>query len=105
VLFGDFLKFCKSILGVKQSTCTAAFYSELCRYPLLIKRYVQIVSYWLKIIDSDNIILKTAMYASFELHEDNNQYLASKVHGILNEYGSSDSYVAPVRWRLVGKRG
>jgi hypothetical protein len=30
------------------------------------------------------------MYASSELHEDNNQCWASKVHRILNEYGFSD---------------
>ena len=55
------LKFCKSILGVKLNTCNAAVYSELGRYPLFIKRYEQIIKYWLKIIHSDNIILKTVI--------------------------------------------
>ena len=52
------LKFCKSILYVKQSTSTMAIYGELCRYPLFINRYVRIVKYWLKIVNSENIIVK-----------------------------------------------
>jgi len=28
------LKFCKTLLNVKQSTCTMSIYGELCRYPL-----------------------------------------------------------------------
>jgi hypothetical protein len=59
---------------------------------------VQFITYWLKIINSDNIILKTAMHASFELHENNNQCWASKVHGILNEYGFSDVWNNPFQY-------
>ena len=57
------LKFCKSGLGVKQTTCTVTIYCELGRYPLYVQRYDQIIKYWLKIIRSSNIVLSSA-YAS-----------------------------------------
>ena len=53
------LMFCKSVLGVKTSTCNAAIYGELGRLPLYINRYVSIIKYWLKLISTDNIMLKT----------------------------------------------
>ena len=53
------LKYCKWILGVKSRTGNAAVYGELGRYPLYISRYVQIIKYWLKLLDTDNIILQT----------------------------------------------
>jgi hypothetical protein len=92
------LKFCKSILGVKQSTCTAAVYSEIGRYPLFIKRYEQIIKYWLNVIQSDNIILKTIICASIQLHEKGIQSWASKVHRLLNEYGFSDVWNNPFQY-------
>ena len=53
------LKFCKLVLGVKQSTCTAAVYGELGRYPLYINRHVMLVKYWFKLLNSGNILLST----------------------------------------------
>ena len=46
------------------NTCNAAVYNKLIRYPLFIKRYDQIIKYWLKIIHSDNIILKKSYVCS-----------------------------------------
>jgi hypothetical protein len=37
------LKFCKTILGVRNSTSNVAAYGELGRYPLYTNRYVRIV--------------------------------------------------------------
>ena len=51
------LKFCKSLLKVKNTACTMSVYGELSRYPLFINRYVRIAKYWCKIIDSNNIIV------------------------------------------------
>ena len=34
-------------------------YGELGRYPLYVRRYISIVKYWFKIVQTDNIILKT----------------------------------------------
>ena len=53
------LRFCKSVLGVRQSTCNAAVYGELGRYPLYINRYVRIVKYFFNLIRNENIILST----------------------------------------------
>ena len=60
------LKFCKRLLRVRAYTCTAAVYGELGRYPLYIQRYVKIIQYWFKIIDSDNIILRTIYNAALD---------------------------------------
>ena len=92
------LKFCKSILGVKQSTCNAAVYSELGRYPLFITRYVQIIKYWLKILNSNNIILKTVLNASIKLHEHNIPSWASKVHTLLDDYGFTEVWNNPSQY-------
>jgi len=58
------LKLCKRLLRVTVNTCTAAVYGELGRYPLYIQRYVKLIQYWFKIMDSDNIILRTIYNAA-----------------------------------------
>ena len=50
------LKFCKRLLNVRQTSCNNAIYGELGRFPLYVMRYVKIVNYWLKIVNSDHII-------------------------------------------------
>ena len=44
------LQFCKSLLGVKQSTQNTFIYGELGRKPYLILSYFNIIKYWLKVI-------------------------------------------------------
>ena len=51
------LKFCKRILNVNVRTSNAAVYGELARYPLFIDRYVKIIKYWFRLLETDNIIL------------------------------------------------
>ena len=51
------LKFCKKILMCKMNTPTTAVYGELGRYPLYISRYVRILEYWFRLIQTDNIIM------------------------------------------------
>ena len=51
--------FCKRLLGVKSTTSSVAVYGELGRYPLYIFRHTRIIKYWLRIIDSENVIIKT----------------------------------------------
>ena len=53
------LKFWKRILQVKSSTSSMAVYGELGRYPLYTSRYMKIIKYWYKLLDTKNIILKT----------------------------------------------
>ena len=40
------LKFGKTFLNSKQSTCTMSIYGELCRYPIYMSRHTAIVKYW-----------------------------------------------------------
>ena len=45
------LKFCKRILGVHPKSTNVAVYAELGRLPLIVTISVQIVKYWLNIMD------------------------------------------------------
>ena len=55
------MKFCKSVLGVKQTTSTTAIYGELGRFPFNINRLTAIVKYWLKLTKTEHIILQTLL--------------------------------------------
>ena len=44
------LKFCKQLLGVKQTTQNDFVYGELGRYPLIVHRQYKIIKFWLKIL-------------------------------------------------------
>ena len=48
------LQFCKKILGVKQTTQNDFLYGELGRIDFQSKRYINIIKYWLKVVQSDN---------------------------------------------------
>ena len=48
----------KSILCVKSSTSNMAVYGELDRFPLYISRYVRVIKYWIKLMKSDNVLIK-----------------------------------------------
>ena len=54
-------KFCKHILGVKKSTCNNFVYHEIGRLPLHITRKLRIIKYWMKLKNSENIIIKTCL--------------------------------------------
>ena len=81
------LKFCKSILGVKQTTCNVAVYGELGRYPLYINRYVIIIKYWLNLIHSDNILLKYVYRTAVSDCENGKKNWIFNIKQILHEYG------------------
>ena len=46
------LQFCKDILGVRSQTQNNFIYGELGRYPLKIICLVNVIRYWLKIVES-----------------------------------------------------
>ena len=48
------LQFCKRILGVKQTTQNDFIYGELGRIDFQSQRYINIIKYWLKVVQSDN---------------------------------------------------
>ena len=58
------LKFLKRVLGVKLSTSNAWVNGELRRYPLYISRYMRIIRYWLKLLYSPKLILRTVYEVS-----------------------------------------
>ena len=49
---------CKRLVKVRSNTFNAAVYGELGRYPLYIYRYKRIIQYWLKVVNTDTILLK-----------------------------------------------
>ena len=55
-------RFCRSLLGVKKSTNLSALYSELGRKPFLDFRKIRLLKYWVKILNTDNILLKNVYY-------------------------------------------
>ena len=59
ILENKYIKLCKQIIGIRQKSCNAAVCGKLGRYPLYINRYIRIVKYWLRITNTDNIILRT----------------------------------------------
>ena len=48
------LKFCKQLLGVKQTTQNDFVYGELDRYPLIVHRQYRIIKFWLKNVKGEN---------------------------------------------------
>ena len=51
-------RFGRSLLGVKKQTNLSALYSELGRKPLLVFRKIRFLKYWVKILHTDNNLLK-----------------------------------------------
>ena len=56
------LQFCKTLLGVKQSTQNSFIYGELGRIPYQIQRYFSIIKYWFKVINKDENKYVNAIY-------------------------------------------
>ena len=50
--------FCKNMLGVKRSTPNSVIYCELGRLPFICIRKIRILKYWLKLLKTNNCILK-----------------------------------------------
>lgn len=87
------LKFCKSILHVKQSTSTMAIYGELGRYPLFINRHVRIIKYWAKIVSSDNIIIQCIYKFLLKQLDTNTKTWLSNVKHLIDTAGFSDVWL------------
>jgi len=81
------MKFCISVLGVKQTTSTTAIYGELGRFPLYINTLTAIVKYWLKITKAENIILQTLFKSMIEYDENGMKHWVTNIKQMLNEYG------------------
>ena len=56
------LQFCKTLLGVNQSTQNSYIYGKLGRIPYQIQRYFSIIKYWFKVINKDENKYVNAIY-------------------------------------------
>ena len=60
------LAYLKRCLYVKKSTPNMMIYSELGRMPLIFKRKMKLIKYWLKLVNTENCILKELYKDNFE---------------------------------------
>ena len=88
------LKFCKRILKVKLNTCNSSVYGELGWHPLYIHIFLRIIKFWLKLVNTDNIILKTVYNQAFIDSMNGQANWISNVLKILNDYGFSYIFVS-----------
>ena len=84
------LKFCKSLLQVKSSTSSMAVYGELGRYTLYVSRYMKIIKYWCKLLDTKNIILKTIYAQALQDCIKGKRNWVYNVKKIFDDYGMSE---------------
>ena len=90
------LNFLKRILKVRKSTTNYMVYFELGRFPLYIDRYCRMLKYWLKILESDNCILKNCydvLYESSLKKQNDNMNWTCKIKDILFRYGFQDVWL------------
>ena len=84
-------RFCRSLLGVKKSTNLSALYSELGRKPLLAFRKLRIIRYWIKTINTDNVLLRNIYKMLYNDAANSNTYngtnWAYQVKTLLYELG------------------
>ena len=72
-------------------------YFELAKTPLYINRYIRVICYWLKLLETDNCILKHLyenMYASSFLKLNDKLNWSCKIRDILYRYGFSDVWLS-----------
>ena len=83
------LKFCKTLLKVKSSTCNMGVYGELGRYPLYISRYARIIKFWCGINETDNILINTLYDTLLTDCRMGKKNWASNVKTLLDNFGFS----------------
>lgn len=81
------LKFCKRILNVRVTSCSTGVYGELGRYPLYISRYIRIIKYWFKLLNTDNIILTSVYNRSVSDMNNGARNWVSQLKDMLCNYG------------------
>ena len=77
------IEFLKRILNAKKCTPSFMVYSELGRLPLQIERKCRIIKYWLKLIKSDNCILKSVYEDMVECNHRNCNWRCQVKHLLL----------------------
>ena len=84
------LKFCKRLLGVKQSTQNNFIYGETGRVSYINRRYLNIIKYWLKICNSSATKYTTNVYNLLKFNNErhrNNVNWVSQVQTLLSTLG------------------
>ena len=81
------LRFCKRILGVKLSSSNLAVYGELGRFPLSISKYIRILKYWFKILNTENCIIKGVYTCLMDDLDNGKMNWAGNVRTMLCENG------------------
>lgn len=90
------LQFCKHILGVRSSTQNIFVYGELARTPLICKRYTNIIRYWFKVLNSDDLKYVSTVYKMMLndlIDFPNKKSWAFHVKHILQTYGFNDVWI------------
>ena len=80
------LYYLKRILRVRKSTVNQMVYFELGRTPLYIHIYIRMICYWLKLVETDNCILKNLyedMYESSFLKLNDKLNCSCKIRDII----------------------
>jgi len=106
------LKFCKRLLYVRKSTSTPGVYGELGRYPLYVTRFVKIIKYWCKLINSDNIILQCVYKQALDDCKKGHKNWVTNVKKLLCDYGFAyifeeqsvsnyNNFIAAYRQRII----
>ena len=83
------LKFCKRLLKVKNNSCNATIYGELGRYPLYISRYVRIIKYWFKVVNSENILIASVYKQALKDSMEGCHNWVYNVKKMLDDFGYS----------------
>ena len=83
--------FLKRILGVKRSTSNDLVYCETGRIPLSTNRQFIMLKYWLKLLQTDNCILKNLYHNMYHTNVTNNvQNWLFEIRKILISLGMND---------------
>ena len=85
-------KFLRSILGVKKSTNLAALYGELGRIPLAVTRKINMIKYWMKILQQSGTSIVKLIYLMLKEDADRNSSYNGKnwawqIKSILEQHG------------------
>ena len=92
-------KFCKWVLGVKQTTNNLSVCGEMGRFPLFIERRIRCVKYWLRLLTekTENCILSAVCERLMKQVERNKNHKnwVSDIKGLLQTSGFPDVWMYP----------
>jgi hypothetical protein len=88
------LQFLKNMLRIRPSTCTAALYAELGRFPIKLRIQVRMIKYWQRALELPSDHLVRHSYESLrELHNLGQSNWCTQLFQILKEIGLEDHWI------------